>query len=153
MKTQIYNLVNGNKNVVRMDNCIKYTTAKKATSHNGYAGTNREERAAVAAKVFAENGDEMKVTIRNVDLTLRRGASTTGKTQWFSCELDSDDFQIITAGKTYEWPADMKFKSFDIRINGDCTITATRYGKTSENAQWKAREWKDIDESFCVIKE
>lgn len=103
--------------------------------------------------VFAENGEELKVSIRNVDLTLRRGKSTTGKTQWYSCELDSDEFQIITSGRTYEWPADMKFKSFDIRINGDCTITATRYGKTRENAQWKAREWKDIDEAFCVIKE
>lgn len=153
MKTQIYNLINGSKNVVRMESCLKYTTAKKATSHNGYAGTNSDERAAVAAKVFAENGDEMKVTIRNVDLTLRRGSSTTGKTSWYSCELDSDEFQIITSGHTYEWPADMKFKSFDIRINHDCTITATRYGKSSDNAQWKAREWVDIDEAFCTIKD
>ncbi|MBO5742023.1 MAG: hypothetical protein J6R54_08635, partial [Bacteroidaceae bacterium] len=65
----------------------------------------------------------------------------------------SDEYQLITAGKTYEWPKDMKFKSFDIRLNADCTITATRYGKKSENAQWNAREWMDIDESFCVIKE
>ena len=153
MKTQIYNLINGNKNVVRMESCLKYTTAKKATSHDGFAGTNREERNAIAAKVFEENGEEMHVTIRNVDLTLRRGSSTTGKTQWFYRELDSDEFQIITSGHTYEWPADMKFKSFDIRINGDCTITATRYGKKSDNAQWTAREWVDIDEAFCVIKE
>lgn len=38
-------------------------------------------------------------------------------------------------------------------MNADCTITATRYCKKSENAQWKAREWMDIDEAFCVIKE
>lgn len=153
MKTQIFNLINGNKNVVRMENCLKYTTAKNASSHNGYAGTSREERAEVATKVFSENGEEMKVTIRNVNLVLRRSSSTTGKTQCFFCELTSDEYQLITAGKTYEWPADMKYKSFSLHINHDCTITATRYGKKSENAQWKAREWMDIDEAFCVIKE
>lgn len=153
MKTQIFNLINGNKNVVRLENCLKYTTAKKASSHSGYAGTNRDERAEVAAKVFSENGDEMKVTIRNIELVLRRGSSTTGKTQWYSCELTSDEYQLITAGKTYEWPNDMKFKYFNIHLNADCTITATRYCKKSENAQWKAREWMDIDEAFCVIKE
>lgn len=151
MKTQIFNLINGNKNVVRMESCIKYSTAKKATSHDGYAGTNREERAAVAAKVFAENGEEMKVTIRNVELTLHRGSSTTGKTSWYSCELTSDEYQCITAGRTYEWPADIKFKSFSLQLNQDCTITATRYGKKSEGAEWKAREWMDIDEAFCMI--
>ena len=153
MKTQIFNLINGNKNVVRMENCLKYTTAKKANGHNGYVGTDLTERAEVAAKVFSENGDEMKVTIRNVELVLRRGASTTGKTQWYSCELTSDEYQVITAGKTYEWPADMKFKSFSIQINNDCTITATRFGKRSENAQWKAREWVDIGEEYCTIKD
>lgn len=136
-----------------MENCLKYTTAKKATSHEGYAGTNRKERAAVAAKVFAENSEEMKVTIRNVELTLHRGSSTTGKTQWYSCELTSDEYQVITAGKTYDWPAEMKFKSFDICLNADCTITATRYGKKSEGAEWKAREWMDIGEEFLIIKE
>lgn len=153
MKTQIFNLINGKENVVRMESCLKYSTAKKATSHDGYAGTNREERAAVAAKVFAENGEEMKVTIRNVELTLHRGYSTTGKTSWFSCELTSDEYQCITAGRTYEWPADMKFKSFSLQLNQDCTITATRYGKKSEGAEWKAREWMDIDEAFVTIME
>lgn len=153
MKTQIFNLINGKKNVVRMESCLKYSTAKKASSHNGYAGTNREERAEVAAKVFSENGDEMKVTIRNIEFVLRRGSSTTGKTQWYSCELTSDEYQVITAGNTYEWPTDMKFKSFRIQINHDCTITATRFGKNSENAQWKAREWVDIGEEYCTIKD
>lgn len=153
MKTQIHNLINGNKNVIRLESNTKYDTAKKATSHVGYAGTNSDERAAVVAKVFEENGEEMKVNIRNVELTLHRGSSTTGKTQWYSCELTSDEYQVITAGKTYEWPAEMKFKSFDIRLNADCTITATRYGKKSEGAEWKAREWMDIGEEFFNIKE
>ena len=95
----------------------------------------------------------MKVTIRNVELTLHRGYSTTGKTSWFSCELTSDEYQCITAGRTYEWPADMKFKSFSLQLNQDCTITATRYGKKSEGAEWKAREWMDIDEAFVTIME
>lgn len=153
MKTQIFNLINGNKNVIRLASHPKYATAKMASSHVGFAGTNRKDREAVAAKVFEENGEEMTVAIHNIVLTLHRRSSTTGKTSWYSCDLTSDEFQLITCGHTYEWPSDMKFKNFDIRINQDCTITATRFGKKSEGAEWKAREWMDIDEAFITIME
>ena len=153
MKTQIFNLINGNKNVIRMAGHPKYATAKMSSSHIGYAGTNRTERKAVAKKVFDENGEEMTVAIHNIVIHLRRGTSTTGNTSWFYSELTSDEYQLITCGHTYEWPDDMKFKSFSLQLNQDCTITATRYGKNSEGAEWKAREWTDIDEAFCMIME
>ena len=44
MKTQIHTLINGSKNVIRNMEDDKYTTAKPATSHIGYAGTNRDRR-------------------------------------------------------------------------------------------------------------
>lgn len=45
MKTQIKNLINGCKDVCRMLEHPKYATAKQATSHIGYAGTNDKDSA------------------------------------------------------------------------------------------------------------
>ena len=152
MKTQIYNLINGSKNVIRDENHPKYATAKK-NAYGDYVGTSTAERTAIAEKVFAENGDEMHVIIRGVEITMQRNSSTTGKTSWYSSELTSDKYAIICNGNTFEWTAEMKFKSFDIKIASDCTVTVTRFGKKSEGATWKAREWHEIDEAFVTIKE
>lgn len=153
MKTQIDNLINGSKNVVRDENHPKYATAKKNTYGDGYVGTSTAERLAIAEKVFAENGDEMHVIIRGVEITLRRHFSTTGKTSWYSSELTSDEYTTICSGRVYEFPAEMKFKSFGITIHNDCTVTTVRYGKKSEGGAWKVREYSDIDEAFVTIKE
>lgn len=152
MKTQIDNLINGSKNVIRDENHPKYATAKK-NAYGDYAGTSTAERTAIAEKVFAENGDEMHVTIRGVELTLHRHSSTTGKNSLYSSELTPDEYALICSGNTVEWPAEMKFKSFDITIRNDCAVTVTRYGKKSEGATWKSREWHEIDEAFITIKE
>lgn len=152
MKTQIDNLINGSKNVIRMEDHPKYATAKK-NAYGDYAGTNTAERTAIAEKVFAENGDEMHVIIRGVELTLHRHSSTTGNTSWYSSELTSDEYTTICSGRVYELPTEMKFKSFGITIHNDCTVTIARYGKKSEGGAWKVREYSDIDEVFVTIKE
>jgi hypothetical protein len=152
MKTQIQDIINGAENVIRMENHPKYINSK-VNSCGNFVGTAVDERNAIGEKIFAENGDEMRANIRGVELTLHRHSSSTGKTSWYSSELTPDEYAIICTGNTFEWPADMKFKSFDITIGKDCTVTVTRYGKKSEGATWKAREWNDLDGAFVTIKE
>lgn len=152
MKTQIQDIINGAKNVIRMENHPKYSNAK-VNSYGNFVGTAIDECNAIGKKIFAENGDEMHANIRGVELTLHRHSSTTGKTSWYSSELTPDEAAIIYTGNKFEWPTEMKFKSFDITIRDDCTVTITRYGKKSEGATWKAREWSGLDGAFVTIKE
>lgn len=44
MKTQIKDLISGRKDVIIDETNAKYDNANKSTSHNGFAGTNKEER-------------------------------------------------------------------------------------------------------------
>ena len=44
MKTQIKYLISGRKDVIIDETNAKYDNANKSTSHNGFAGTNKEER-------------------------------------------------------------------------------------------------------------
>lgn len=72
MKTQIRELVNGAKRVIRDARHPKYANATRATSHDGYAGTDRKTREEVAGRVFAENGGTMRVAVRGVHLEPKR---------------------------------------------------------------------------------
>ena len=95
MKTQIQGIINGAKNVIRMENHPKYINAK-VNSYGNFVGTAIDECNAVGKKIFAENGDEMRANIRGVELTLHRHSSTTGKTSWFSSELSNIDGAFVT---------------------------------------------------------
>lgn len=146
MKTQISNLINGSKNVIRNMEDAKYTTAKPATSHNGYAGTNRDERNEIAAKVYEENGDTLNITAKGINLTLPIHVSTTGKSWSWGCTLTEE--QYVALGGRY---TEGTLKSYSLQINMDCTVTLYSFTRKSEAATWKQSNMTDIDESFIQI--
>lgn len=146
MKTQINNLINGEKRTIRNLNDEKYIAAKQATSHNGFAGTNREERAAVAAKVAEENNEKMMVSILNQTLTLTRHFSTSGKTWWWSAEINED----LAANFVN---TDGNIKSYTLTVNSDCTVDISKSVKRTESSQWRHSLLQPIDEAFVTILE
>lgn len=150
-KTQIADLINGNKNVIRDESHAKYATAKKSTSHNGFAGTDREERNAIAEKVFAENGNTMNVTVRGIKLALSRGSSTTGKTSWYSCNLSEEEFKKIAGYKIEGHVFAACEGLFIFTMNADCTCSVTAFARKSAGSQWKARSWWYVGEEFVTI--
>lgn len=146
MKTQINNLINGEKRTIRAEHSEKYATAKKATSHIGYAGTSREEREAVAIKVASENEDVMVVEILGKVIRLTRQYSTSGKTWWWSSEI-SEAFASNFVN------TDGIMKSYTLTIRMDCTADITKNVRKNERQQWKFSMLQPIDESFITILE
>lgn len=143
MKTQIYNLINGMENVDRIESA-KYLNAKQATSHVGYAGTNRKERMKVAEKVYSENGDIMEIEINGEKFALNRKSSTTGKTEWYSAEV-SEDFakQFINT--------DGNIRSYSLVITHSCEVLIDKYVRSNERSQWRLSYTQYIDESYVTI--
>lgn len=153
MKTQIQKLVNGAKRVIRDEKHPKYASVPKATSHIGFAGTNRIKREEIAGRVFAENGDTMRVTVRGVPLDLRREASTTGKTEWYSAEIAREQANAICGfSKKTTWflRGDGKWM---FSIHGDCTCTVNAWSRKTPGSEWKERYFFNIGEEFVTILE
>ena len=78
MKTQIKYLISGRKDVIIDETNAKYDNANKSTSHNGFAGTNKEERTEIARRVIEENPDGLNIEIKGVLLSLNRISSESG---------------------------------------------------------------------------
>ncbi len=153
MKTQIHELVSGKKSVIRNEKHSKYSNAQMTTDHFGFAGTNRKEREEIAGRVFAENGDTMHVSVRGVPLSLRRGASTTGKTEWFSAEITREQANAICGfPATAEWFSKCE-GSWTFTINGDCTCVVDAYARRTPGSAWTHRQFYDIGEEFIAILE
>lgn len=147
MKTQIANLINGSKNVIRNMEDAKYNTAKPATSHNGYAGTNREEREEVADKVYAENGDTLNITAKGIALTLHIQRSTTSKSWSWNCDLTEEQYTAL--GGTYTEGA---LKSYALSMTMSCEVILRSFTSKSEAAQWReVGPMTYLDESFIQI--
>lgn len=146
MKTQITNLINGAKNVIRNMEDAKYMTAKPATSHNGYAGTSRDERNEIAAKVYEENGDTLNITAKGIVLTLPIHISTTGKSWSWGCPLTED--QYVALGGQY---TEGNLKSYSIQITMGCEVMLYSFTRKSEAAQWRVSQYTYLDESFIEI--
>jgi len=144
--TQITELINGAKNVIRKEDAAKYATAKMATSHNGYAGTNAKERARIAQLVFQEHGETMNVEVRGVALTLTKGTSLSGRTSWYGSELTEEQYKAI--GGAYTEGA---LKSYSLVINGDMMVYINSFTRKSEAARWKMSHYDYIDEAFVTI--
>lgn len=153
MKTQIKNLINGSKNVIRDEKCEKYANAPKATSHIGYAGTNREVRAEMAAKVFAENGEKMNVIVNGESLELTRGSSTTGNTVWYSCEISEDQFKNICNYAVKDKPIFKGEGKFSFTMRGDCTCVANSFTRKTTGSKWEGRGFHEIGEEFVTIED
>lgn len=146
MKTQISNLINGSKNVIRDMEDSKYMTAKPATSHIGFAGTNRDERNEIAARVYEENGKTLKITAKGIDLTLPIHVSTTGKSWSWGCPLTEE--QYVALGGRY---TDGTLKAYRIEVTMRCEVILYSFTRKSEAAQWRCSNSTYLDESFVHI--
>lgn len=148
MKTQISGLINGHKDVIRDESHPKYNDARKAQNHDGPVGSTDAERYETAQKVFAENPDFLKISIRGKEYLLEREYSTTGKTSWYCRELSPSEFLDITgyAEIPYTWEC-----SFMLFIQGDTTVEIQSCVRKSERAQWKPRQRWYIGEELVEI--
>lgn len=147
MKTQITDLINGAKNVIRNMDDPKYKIAKPATSHNGYAGTNREERNKIAAKVYEENEDTLIITAKGIALILFIQASTTGRSWSWIGHLTEEQYKAL--GGRYTGG---KLKSYRIEVLMSCEVVLHSFTRRSEDAQWRSvGPLTYLDESFIQI--
>ena len=148
MKTQINNLINGQKNVIRDENDEKYINAPMSSSHDEYAGTNYDTRREVASKVFEENPECLNVEVRGIKFTMPRYSSLSGKTVWFSCPITSEDYLHITGAKELPYKHET---SFTLEINMEMKVIIMKSTRHSERAQWKYRGDICIGEEFVTI--
>lgn len=143
MKTQIANLINGSKNVVRTKSA-KYADAKLASSHNGFAGTSSEERMEIAEKVFAENGDTMHIVFDGADLQLSRHTSTSGKSVTYTSEISEE-----LAAKYVN--TDGNCRHYSLTIEPDCTVRITKMVRKNERCSYKLSQYIYVDEALVSI--
>ena len=146
MKTQISNLINGSKNVIRKMDDPKYLDAKPSTSHFGYAGTNRDHRGEISAKVHQENLDGMNITANGVALRLSIAYSISGKSWSWYCGLTEDQYRKLGGMFT-----DGTLKAYSISIFSDCTVALYSFTRKSEASQWRLSNMTYLDESFIKI--
>lgn len=146
MKTQISHLINGRKNVIRNMDDPKYVSAKPATSHNGFAGTNIQEREAVSKKVYHENPEVLSIITRGIALTLPIAYSCTKKSWSWGCELSEEQYTAL--GGTF---TNGTLKAYRLIVHMDCTVSLYSFTRKSEAAQWRQSNMTDLDESFIQI--
>lgn len=144
MKTQIENLINGQKNVTRLENHAKYENAKQATSHIGYAGTNQAERQEIVDKVFGENGQLIYVIFNGNCLILNEHSSKSGKTRWYDAEISEDIAKnfVNTDGAQCK---------YTLVMQPDCTMCIVKNIRKNENCEWKHSYTQYIDEAYLTI--
>lgn len=151
MKTQIYDLINGSKNVIRDLSASKYAGHPAGTSAE-FAGTVTSERTAIAEAVKLENPEALRVNVRGVELVLQAdSAKTSGRIVNYCADITPAQWCAIT-GRGAECLEIYKFEtSFIFRINADMTAEALIFARKSPAAMWRTRKYEFIDESFITI--
>lgn len=151
MKTQIYDLINGSKNVIRDLSSSKYAGHPAGTSAE-FAGTVTSERTAIAEAVKLENPEALRVNVRGVELVLHADRSeTSGRIVNYYSDITPAQWCAIT-GRGAECLEIYKFEtSFIFRINADMTAEALIFARKSPAAMWKTRKFEFIDESFITV--
>lgn len=151
MKTQIYDFINGSKNVIRDLNASKYAECPAGTSAE-FAGTVASERAAIAEAVKLENPETLRVNVRGVELLLQADrAKTSGRIIGYFSDITPAQWCAIT-GRGAEYLEIYKSEtSFCFRINADMTAEALIFARKSPAAMWRTRKYEFIDESFIII--
>lgn len=151
MKTQICDLINGAKNVIRELSASKYAGCPAGTSAE-FAGTTIRERAAVAEAVKLENPEMLHVNVRGVELVLQADrAKTSGRIVNYCADITAAQWCTIT-GRGAECLEIYKFEtSFCFRVNADMTAEALIFARKSPAAMWRTRKYEYIDESFITI--
>jgi hypothetical protein len=134
MKTQINNLVNGQKLVIGRTEGFK-------------GGSNFNLRSEVAISVISEHGDTMKVSVNGVALELNRTQSVSGKTITFESEITKDQFAQILG-----FESDITGESsFLFTINNQMTCQIDRFARKNDNCQWKHRGYTNVAERLVNI--
>lgn len=147
-KTQIKDLINGDKAVYRNIKHPKYIDAK-LISLNEYVGSSSKERAEVRLKVLEENPRTMQVSLFGKELLLVR-SSAIGQAINFIGEITEEDFLLFT-GNTYSPILDRERK-YILSVTDNMTVQAEVFTRRSENFSWRSKGWKYIDECFVSIK-
>lgn len=143
MKTQITELINGSKNVLRDLNNDKYKKGKPI------AGTNHSLRERIAENVLKENPEYLNVKVRGVNISLKIGTSLSGKTFWYTAHLSEEQFLKISG---FSCNPITKYKSsFSLTIDCNMSVTLRTFAKKTDGAQWKQRTAFYLDESFIEI--
>lgn len=151
MKTQICDLINGSKDVIRDLSSSKYAGCLAGTSAE-FAGTMIRERAAIAEAVKLENPEALRVNVRGVELVLQADrAKTSGRIVNYFSDITAAQWCAIT-GRGAEYLEIYNFEtSFIFRINADMTAEALIFARKSPCAMWRTRKYEYIDESFITI--
>lgn len=151
MKTQIFDLINGAKNIIRDLSASKYAGRPAGTSAE-FAGTAIKERAAVSEAVKLENPEALRVNVRGVELVLQADrAETSGRIVNYYSDITPAQWCAIT-GRSAESLKIYKFEtSFSFRINADMTAEVLIFARKSPAAMWRTRNNEYIDESYITI--
>ncbi len=151
MKTQIFDLINGAKNVIRNLSASKYAGCPAGTSAE-FAGTTIRERTEVAEAVKHENPEALRINVRGVELVLQADrAKTSGRIVNYCADITAAQWCKIT-GRGAECLEIYKFEtSFCFRVNADMTAEALIFARKSPGAMWRTRKYEYIDESFITI--
>lgn len=148
MKTQISDLINGQKTVIRDENNIKYANAPMATSHNSYAGTNTAIREEIANKVFAENPESINIETQGKQFTLNKCSTLSGKTSWYETSITADDFLLLSGYKMLPYTVETEYT---LKIETDMKVCIALVTRRNERAQWRYRSTIYIGEEFVNI--
>lgn len=151
MKTQICDLINGAKNVIRDLSASKYAECPAGTSAE-FAGTTIRERAEAAEAVKLENPETLRINVRGVELVLQADrAKTSGRIVNYCADITAAQWCTITGRgseclKIYQYET-----SFSFRVNADMTAEALIFARKSPAAMWRTRKHEYIDESFITV--
>lgn len=141
MKTQIDSLINGEKRIIRVASHSKYLTAKKASSHEGYAGTNRNKRLAIANQVIEENPDNLVIEVKGKRYTLDKVPDM------YVSDISAEDFASITGNKPlFEYEA-----AFHLTITNSMKVYIDMFTRKDKDKPFTQRGTVYIDEAFVTI--
>lgn len=128
MKTQINHLISGTTGIV---------------------GTSTAIRQEVGKKVLEENGDILRITIKGVELEMHRSCSCSGKSWWWTAELTTEQYAIITDNNTLG--ISTQLNSYSLVISQDLHATVYVYHRANERQQWRSGWSQLIQESNITI--
>lgn len=148
MKTQIANLINGEKRTIRNESASKYQTATPASSHAGYAGSSREERLQVADRVLAENSGVMTIRFCGHTYGLKKTSSASGKSTWYSAEITPEAYLSLIRADRMPYKHEVSLK---LTVNGDMTVEIHIFTRRSTTSQWKLRDIVPVGEEYIEI--
>lgn len=149
MKTQISQLINGNKEVRIDASNPKYINAPKSSSNIGFGGSSQNERNALAEIILSENPECLNIRSFNKEFSLSIKRSTTGKSWWYETTISEDNFMELSG--TMSRPHGVQEIAYFLKISMNMKVSLHTSKRRNERCAWKAGIIIDIDESFIQI--